>query len=338
MDHKLIIDALRGNASVAADAKFSAQDTNTAAIKELFTEAGLSDKPSGRELVEKKPVFFAIISEVIDEILPEDLKNIMGMFAEVKNYARDEQVVFKLATGKRRARLAIKRGARGGIYRAAKWDNKFLELSTETWTVGDYVTLEDLILGRVSLSEYYLNILAGFEDKVFAETVAALRQAKSLAPASHIKADDGTGLEAKLDELVRIARAYGGSVTIFGFGSELSKLTNITDWKVEADRSDKRMYGFIKELHGTPVVELPNYILKDGATIDWAFKENDIFVLPGDAKPVKIALRGDTVIADDTEPGGGEKWNASKIMGLGLLLVDNVCILTDSSGDESGEY
>lgn len=338
MDKQLLKEALRGNAYNVSTTKFSCFDTNKAAIRDVFKEAGLPDNPTGRQLLEKKAPIFSIISEQIDEILPTDLTDIMGAFAEVKSYGRDEQPVFKLTTGKRRARLSIQKGARGGIYRAAQWDSKLMELSTETWTVGAYVTLEDLLLGRVSLSEYYQNILIGFEEKVFAETVVALRQAKALAPASHIVTDDGTHLETQVDELVRIASAYGGNVVIFGFKSELVKLENIQDWKVEADRADKRAYGYIKELHGTPVVELPNYILSDGATINWAFKENDIFVLPGDAKPVKIALRGDMVIVDDKEPAGGEKWNASKMMGLGLLLVDNVCILTDSSNNVAGQY
>ncbi len=336
MDKLLIKAALRGTA-YAAD--FSVADTNTGAIKEMLIEAGIDpENYSARDLITKKPVIFAIIAEAIDEILPESVTDIMGAFAEVKTYARDEQAVFTLKVGKRRAHLSIKRGARAGIYRAAQWDNKLMELVTETWVVGDYVSLEDILLGRVSLSEYYQNLVVGFQHRIYEETVAALRSASSLAPASHMITDDGTALESNLDKLVRIAAAYGPNPVIFGFRSELSKLKNLTNWVVDADKEDIRAYGMIKELHGIPVVELPNYILSDGAAIDWAFREDQIFVLPSDAKPVKIAMRGESVIVEDVMPAGQQMWNCHKMMGIGLLLADNVCILTDSSNNEQGEY
>jgi hypothetical protein len=36
-------------------------------------------------------------------------------------------------------------------------------------------------------------------------------------------------------------------------------------------------------------------------------------------------------IQDDKNPDGSENWNAHKMMGLGLLLADNVCIVEDTS-------
>lgn len=337
MEKKLLIDALRGNAVE----NFSAADVNKAALADLFKELNLSDRPSGRELAAHKNEIFAIIVEAIDEILPKSLENIAGRWADIQAFARDEQVVFKLgnAKSKRRARLSIKRGARSGIYRAAQWDSALMELETTTYTVGMYVTLEDIILGRVSLSEYYQNILDGFEEIIYAESVKALRSAESLAPASHIQnVSMSLDINAALDEAIRIARAYGPNVTIFGFASELAKVQNITDWKVAEDRTDVRLQGFVREYHGTPIVELPNTILQDGDEITWAFKEGDIFVLPSDAKPVKIALRGDSVLVEDKEPAGAMKWDLSKMMGIGLLLADNVCIVKDASNTTVGEY
>lgn len=337
MEKKLLLDALRGNAVE----NFSAADVNKAALADLYKEFGISDRPTGRELAAHKNEIFAIIVEAIDEILPRSMEDIAGRWAEIISFGRDEQVVFKVgnAKSKRRARLSIKRGARSGIYRAAQWDSSLMELGTTTYTVGMYVTLEDIILGRVSLAEYYQNILAGFEEIIYAESVKALRSASALAPASHIQnissADD---LNAALDEAVRVARAYGPNVTIFGFASELAKVQNIEDWKVEADRADVRAQGFVRIYKGTPVVELPNTILQDGEEITWAFKEGDIFVLPADAKPVKIAFRGDGVLTEDQEPAGGMRWDFSKMMGVGLLLADNVCIVSDASNTINGQY
>lgn len=337
MDLKIIRSALLGFADTG-DIKFSKEDLSKAAIKAIYEEVGLSENASTRDFIAHRDEIFALLAEAIDEVLPKTLTDIMGEYADVKTYARDEAPIYKMTTGRRRARLSLKRGARSGIYRAAQWDGALFELPTTPATFGVYVTLEDLLLGRYSLQELYNNVLEAVQEMVYGETVKALRTAKTLAPASHIISDGGENLEANLDKLIRIAKAYGDGTTIFGFSTELSKLQNLKDWAVKADRDDIRAYGTIKLYHGVPVVELPNYLIADGATASWAFKENDIFVLPADTKPVKVALRGDMVIQQDTEPAGGEKWNCSKLFGVGLVLADNVCILTDTSGESTGAY
>lgn len=333
MNKELIKAALRGNSI----AEFSSENVGSKAVEDILAEFGLNvENVTTRDIIAHKAEMFAIIAEAIDEILPLTVTNILGQFAEVKQFGRGDEVVFEVRKGKRRAKLSIRKGARGGIYRAAQWDNKVMALDTEVWSVGIYVTLEDILLGRVSLAELYQNVLAGFEEKVWEETVAALRTAKTLAPASHIATVSGD-LEQKLDEAIRIARAYGDNVCVFGFRSEVSKIQNIQDFAVREDRTDVREYGFVKIYKGTPVILLPNYILEDGDAITWAFKENDLFILTGDAKPVKIGFRGEAAMVPYTEPGGGEQWDVHKMVGLGLLLADNVCIVTDGT-DTSGRY
>lgn len=338
MDKQLIKAALRGNNYIVNNTTFTGKDTNTAACREILKAANLSENPTSRELSLNKALIFALISEAIDEVLPKDVTDVLGMVAEVKTYGPNEQPIFKMTTGKRRARLSIMKGARGGVYRIAQYDNKALELPVTTWTVGVYVSLEDVLLGRVSLAEYYGNVLAGFEEKICEETVAALRQAKTLAPASHIASVASADVNTKLQDLIRIAKAYGDGVTIVGFRSELEKLDNITDHQVEEDRTDIRENGIVRIYHGIPVVELPNAILSDGASVTWAFKENDLFVLPADIKPIKIAMQGDTAISEDKDHTGDLRWNAQKLMGVGLLLADNVCILTDTDNTTVGTY
>ena len=78
----------------------------------------------------------------------------LGEFAEVKSFARDAEPLFNIdKIGKNRAKLTIAKGARGGIYRAARLDSKYFSLKTHTESVAVYVTLEDILLGTASLSE-----------------------------------------------------------------------------------------------------------------------------------------------------------------------------------------
>ena len=194
-------------------------------------------------------------------------------------------------------------------------------------------------------AELYQNILQGFEERIYQGIVAALRTAKTLAPGSHIFSGSGLDLE-DLDAAIRVASAYGDNVVVIGFKSMLSGISNMSTVSGSTpnvsvdDVNDIRATGRVNLYKGTPVLELPNYILRDGTTASWTFKESDLFVLPGDSKPVKVALKGQLVMEEATHPTGSKVWNAHKMIGVGLLLADNVCIVTDSAAEalDDGQF
>lgn len=342
MEKTLLIKALRGQSI----AEFSTKDVNADAIHKIYEELNIDETKSARALLYRQNEVFAIISEVIEEIMPKDITNIMGAFAEVKEFERNAEVQFQVkGAGKRRARLTIQKGARGGIYRAARIDNRYMGLDVEVETVGMFVSLEDILLGTVTLAELYQNILQGFEERIYQGIVAALRTAKTLAPGSHIFSGSGLDLD-DLDAAIRVASAYGDNVVVIGFKSMLSGISNMSTVSGSTpnvsvdDVNDIRATGRVNLYKGTPVLELPNYILKDGTTASWTFKESDLFVLPGDSKPVKVALKGQLVMEEASHPTGSKVWNAHKMIGVGLLLADNVCIVTDSAAEalDDGEF
>lgn len=342
MEKTLLIKALRGQSI----AEFSNKDVNADAIHKIYEELNIDETKSARALLYRQNEVFAIISEVIEEIMPKDITNIMGAFAEVKEFERNAEVQFQIkGAGKKRARLTIQKGARGGIYRAARIDNRYMGLDVAVETVGMFVSLEDILLGTVTLAELYQNILQGFEERIYQGIVAALRTAKTLAPGSHVFSGSGLDLE-DLDAAIRVAGAYGDNVVVIGFKSMLSGISNMSTVSGSTpnvsvdDVNDIRATGRVNLYKGTPVLELPNYILADGATASWTFKESDLFVLPGDSKPVKVALKGQLVMEEATHPTGSKVWNAHKMIGVGLLLADNVCIVTDSAAEalDDGQF
>lgn len=311
--------------------KFSAVDANSAAINAILETYGLQDATT-REIRAHKAEIFALMEEVIQEILPAAITDVMGGFAETKTFARDAEAVFEIrGVGKRRARLGIVEGARGGIYKARRLDNKSFQVTTKVWTVAVYVTLEDILLGTYSLAELMANIRDGFVEKAYVATVQALRTAKTLAPAANIASGNGFVKET-VDKLISVAQQYGDAI-IMGFRPAISKIDNGAGWETvpnhsAADADDLRNRGFVTIYKGVPVVELPNY-LADNSNTEWVFKAGDMFILPAAAKPVKIAMKGDLVIVEDTHPSGSAEQNAHRIMGVGLALVNNVCVYTD---------
>lgn len=329
--------------SPVADVNFSTADANESALNAILETYGL-ENASAREIRAHKAEIFAIIEEVVQEILPRAITDIVGGFVEVKNFARDAEPIFEIrGIGKQRARLGIIEGARGGIYKARRLDGKNFALTTKTWTVKVFITLEDILLGNYSLAELMANIRDGFVEKIYVAAVEALRTAKTLAPEANI--DKGTGfVKETVDRLISIANQYGDPI-IMGFRPAISKIENGVGWPTypnhsAQDADDIRNRGFVTMYKGVPVVELPNYVT-DATNTKWVFKPGDMFILPATAKPVKVAMKGDLVIVEDPHPSGSVEQNAHRMMGVGLALVNNVCVYTDESlatADEAALY
>ena len=326
-------ELLLANFKPVAGANFS--DTVSATRNAIVEFYGLKDL-TPREIRANKNYIMALIEEVIDEVLPEKLEARVGDFAEIKQFDRDAEVVFTIKNkGKRRAYLTIKKGARGGMYQAARLDD--IQMSIDTWveTVAVFVTLEEILLGKYSLQDLMNNILDGFEEKLYVEVIEALQTSASYSPA--VNADSGSGIvEADFDALVRIVAAYGNPM-IMGFKQAISKLSNITGWTSASpnistqDLEDYRNRGFVALYKGTPVVELQNYITDESTNADWLLDESYIFIIPAGQKPVKVALKGDMHIQTVEHTTGSVEENAHKMLGVSLLLTNNIAIYEDTS-------
>jgi len=346
----ILINALQGRATT----EFSADDVNTAAVKAIMAECGLDENSNARDYRAVEEKAFALIEESIDEILPKKLQNVLGGFAEVRTFPRDAEVVFNIEKiGKNRAKLTISKGARAGIYRAARLANKYFSLPTSVWTVAVYVTLEEIILGTMSLAELYANVLEGFEEEIYKEVFKALVSGASKLDGRYnaIK-PEATPIESltdAIDEVMPLVKQYG-IPTIFGSYSTLQHIYNPTadqfagslvggNYPNSQDSMDVREKGFVQVYKGARCVELPNYLIDipvDGKA-EWFIKDLDkyVFVLPSDIRPVKIAMKGELYLQKNGHAVGSEKWEAHKIMGVGLAMANNYAVIEIADDDSS---
>ena len=325
-----IIAALENKPSTS----FSAEEVNEAAVKAIMAECGLNENSSAREFRAVEDKAFALIEEAIDEVLPAKLASVLGEFAEVRQFARDAEVVFNIEKiGKNRAKLTIAKGARGGIYRVAKLDKKYFSPETSVQTVSVYVTLEEIILGTVSLGELYTNILEGFEEIVYKEVFNALAAGQSSAGTGYSAKTVNTAkaaLGSAIDQVLPVVKAYG-IPTIFGSYAALSNIYNplasTSGYPNIEDSSDIRKYGFVQVYKGVRCVELPNYLV-DNSNAEWFYEDDKVFVIPSGTQPVKVALKGDLTLIRNTQSVGSEKWEASKILGVGVAMANNYAVIT----------
>ena len=311
---------------------FSASDVNTAAVAERLKALGIPENATGREIRAHRDEAFALIEEAVDEILPQSLQDIFGRFAEVRTFPRDAEVVFNIEkVGRNRAKLVISRGSRGGIYRTARLANKDFGVQTRVYTAASYVELEDILLGRVSLGERYNDILDGFHEALRREVFNALAAGAPLSGYDRINGGEASNVTTTLsalgtaiDKVVPYVKAYGVP-TIFGSYAAISAISNPVS-NTALDSADIREKGFVQVYKGRQVVELPNY-LTSLSNDEWFYDPSYVFVIPGDIKPVKIALRGEAYRQDNKSAVGTEKWELNKRMGVGIARANNFAVI-----------
>ena len=119
-----------------------------------------------------------------------------------------------------------------------------------------------------------------------------------------------------------------GIPTIFGSYQALAELANpASEWHPEMnDSAERRQYGFVQLYKGSKVVELPNYLV-DNKNDTWFYDPKYVFVLPSGIKPVKVALKGDLTLIRNTSAVGSEKWEAHKLIGVGVAMANNFAVI-----------
>lgn len=332
---RLLVAAFEGKPVVDGELNFAAEDVNTAAVKALYEALGLDENADARKIRSVENAAFALIEEKVDEILPKKLEAVLNEYAEVRTFARDAEVLFNIEKiGKNRAKLTISKGARGGIYRAARLDSKYFNLETRVETVAVYVTLEEILLGTMSLGELFSNILEGFEEAIYKEVFNALASAPAVAGYPRIKDGDPAlasvtkeTLGDALDLVLPYVKQYG-IPTVFGSAVAMDKLQNVADaYHPELEDSrERRQFGIIRLYKGVRIVELPNYLV-DNSNSEWFYDPKMVFVLPSGIKPVKVALKGEMYIKKNEQAVGSEKWEAHKLLGVGVAMANNFAVI-----------
>lgn len=321
-----------------ASANFSADSVQEAARKAILKYVGISDENiSARALREHRTAIFDVIEEIVDNVVPAKMSDILGAYAEVKSFGRDDQVKFRVeGLGAGRIKAAIVPGARGGIYRAYRLDSREMYLNTHVETIAYMITLEELLTGSRSIADIISVITEGLVEKVWIEVVKALRAAYANVPAKNKATATGDAIDLKgVDKVVRTVAAYGKPM-IIGFSSLIDQINNqvgftgATPNLPGADLEDIRRQGYVGLYKGTPVIKLPNYMV-DESNSGWVFKETDIFVLPTEGRPVKVAFQGDAYTAEVQQPHGGMEWHLHKMLGVGILFNNAIGIYRQTS-------
>lgn len=328
-----------------APAEFTVENVNEAFIDGLKELAG-----SYNQFMKNRYDIYDIIIESIDEVLPKNVIDALGPFAEVQTVGQGQKAMFKVKKGRARAKKFLTQVGLSGVYETFRLDTDTFELGGHAVGGGATVDFERMLDGSESLAEVVGIVTEGLENAVFVEVQKALVAALSVMPATNKYS--GSWSADEMVKLMNVVRAYGSPViyacpefvAAMGPDAIVPVLMNSTTNVAQGIYSPKDIeaihdYGFINVFRGAPVVQIPQ------SFVDENNKETYVnprlaYVFPaGQEKVVKVVLEGATQIRDHENKDNSMEVYAWKKMGCAILTHHNWAMyqnesLTDTSAKD----
>lgn len=273
-----------------------------------------------------KLVIFELMQDAVDAILPKKVKEVIGMFAEVKTYPNGAKPTFTTRVGKNRAKQFITKVGLSGVYETFRLDNKNFEISTTAFGGAAQIELEQFLDGNANFDELVEIIMDGLEEAIYDEINASLIASIANMPAAntHSAAAFDAG---EMQTLVNTVMAYGSGATIFCTRAFAGTIITAEGYVADADKNDIRNQGYLGKFYGADIVALPQSFTDETNTTKVIDPEY-AWVIPkgGSAseKVVKVALEGQTIIDESKNADMSREIQAYKKFGTAVLFVNHI--------------
>lgn len=314
-----------------APANYSTSSVD-AALRDGFKEMS----SSVAQFMKNRFDIYEIITQAVDEVVPNKVMDAVGIFAEVQTVQQGTKAVFKQKVGKARARKFLTQVGLSGVYETFRLDVKNFEVQAHA--VGGAVTIdfERMLDGAEVLSDLVEIITEGMVDSVYLEVHKALRAAYSVtgipqanrAHGSTFSGDDMMGL-------ISVVRAYGNGAVIFAPPEFIGKMgadaivpvgTNYQGVYHPQDIDAIHNQGYINIFRGTPVVQIPQSYTDENNNKTWIDPQLAYILPTGGERVVKVVLEGNTQMYDFTNRDQSMEIHTYRKLGAAILSYHNWAI------------
>ena len=279
---------------------------------------------------ENKNTVFAIMEQVLNDILPKKVLENYGTFAEVKTFAQGDKPVFKHRTGKMRAKQFITKVGLAGIYEVFKLGQEVIEVQTSAIGGAAQIGLEEFLDGRVDFAELTQIVMDGMDELVYREIAKALISSLGQLPAANKESATGFD-EASFDRLLQSASAYG-TPAIYCTYEFAVKMMPSTDWVSNEMKNEKWANGYFTRYKGYPVIILPQSF-EDETNAVKVIDPGYCWIIPTgtDGKPVKVAFEGDTIVDEFKNADRSREIQVYKKVGVVVMMTNNIFSYVDTA-------
>lgn len=259
-----------------------------------YTEGGTVDYYTWKE---NSNAVFALVSRVLDEVIPARVDKVYMQFADVEHIAQGDRAVFKLRVteaSKRRARRFVTRGALAGRYETFMLDGASMEVKTSAIVSAIRIGFEEVLDGRWSLADYSQIIMEEFDYFIAKEVGKALESMLANIPKTNQATVNGFD-EDTMDELLAIADTYGRA-TIYCTQAFANKM--IPSDARFSDRMKDQIWntGWLGNYKGHSVIILDQGLVDEKNT-QFVIDPSFAYIIPtGTEKPIKIVFEGQLLL------------------------------------------
>lgn len=308
--------------------KYSYADLNETLRNELREIAG-----TYQLYRENKNTIFALMEEVINDVLPRRVLEQYGQFAEIKTFSQGDRPIFTqrvTLASKRRAKQFITKVGLAGVYEVFKLDGKSYEVPTSAFGGAAQISIEEFLDGRVDFADLIDIVMEGLDECVYLEIERALKGAVTELQASN-KTTQTRFDEIEMDRLISIADSYGQS-TIYCTYEFAATMVPAEGWISDDMKNQKWNNGYLANYKGHRVVVL-NQSYEDETNTKKVIDPAYAWIIPtgGNDKPVKVAFEGTTLVSERENRDWSREIQVYKKMGVGAMITNNICVYINSS-------
>lgn len=316
---KQLLDCARG-VNIPAEFENQSIDYDAALRDELKRLMGTRHK-----FERNAPEVFEILEQTAEEILPRKVLDLIGMFAEVKQFGNKDRLLFTKKKGVNRGKQYVTRATAAGVYETFRLDKEVFEVTPVAYGAGAIMDFERYLDGDENILELYDIILDGLAERIYQEIQSMLLATYNAAgrPAANRAASNGFDA-AKMAKLIAVVSAYGTPVIYCGQEFAAQMVNVVTDgknyWKVSDKQVDEIVEnGYVGKFAGAAVVVMPNSFT-DETNSHMIFNPRFAYVIPaGKEKIVKIGMVGDSHMRYRDNEDWGTEIQFYKKMGMAIV-------------------
>lgn len=283
---------------------------------------------------ENKNTLFALVENVIQDVLPAKVMEQYGQFAEIKTYKQGERPVFTqriTEASKRRAKQFITKVGLAGRYEVFKLDGRSYEVTTSAYGAACQVSIEEFLDGRIDFAELLNIVMEGLDEKIYHEIADALiGTVNTLQDAN--KYSGNAFIEKEMDDLLSVADSYGdGRSTIYCTFEFASTMIPSNEWVSDSMKNEKWTNGYLATYKNHPVVVLRQSFTDETNTVK-VIDPSYAWIIPGGAeKPIKIALEGETLMKETEHDDWSRDLQLYKKIGVAAIVYNDICVYRNES-------
>lgn len=278
---------------------------------------------------ENKNTVFTLLEETLNKVMPKNVLDTYGMFADVKTVPQGDTVVYTRKTGDIRAKQFITRVALAGRYEVFELAEEKFEIKTTAYGGAARIGFEEFLDGRVAWSDYLDIINEGMSEAVYKEIAKALNAAIALFPATNKVSGNGFN-ETQFDRLIATVSVYG-TPTIYCTQEAAVKITPASGWISDNMKDEFFSKGYFSRYKGTPVVVLPQSFT-DETNARKVIDPRFYYIFPTNGqKPIKIVFEGETHVKEFENRDWSTELQTYQKFGVGVLTTNNLAVFRDDN-------